>query len=142
ATCIGCGECVNVCENEAISIKWKGDSGQAQEKLVEAASAVIGNKKGKLSYFNFLLNVTPSCDCWEHSLAPMVPDIGVLASRDPVAVDQAAADMVKKAPPALDPLGGDAAKRFLPADEGSWDVQLRFAEEIGLGSRDYEIIEI
>jgi uncharacterized Fe-S center protein len=140
--CIGCGECVNVCENEAISIKWRGESGQAQEKLVEAASAVIKQKQGKICYFNFLLNVTPSCDCWERSLAPMVPDIGILASKDPVAIDQAAADMVKEAPPALDSTCADPARRFTPADGGPWDIQLRFAEMIGLGSRSYNLVEL
>lgn len=140
--CIGCGECVNVCEKEAVSIRWRGDSGQAQEKLVEAASAVIKQKEGRISYFNFLLNVTPSCDCWEYSLAPMVPDIGVLASKDPVAIDQAAADLVKSAPPAPGGSCADPASRFRPVDGGSWDVQLGFAERIGLGSKDYEMVEI
>lgn len=140
--CIGCGECVAVCPREAVKIEWRGDSKRAQEKLAESASAVIRCKEPNISYFNYLINVTPSCDCWQHSKAPMVPDIGLLASSDPVAIDQASFDLVKDAPPGYNDKYADANRRFRPIGGGSPDATLRYAEELGLGSRAYDLVQV
>lgn len=140
--CIGCGECINVCPERAITINWIGDPVRAQEKLIEAASAVIRQKGDRISYFDFVITVTPSCDCWSYSAAPMVPDIGVLASRDPLALDQAAADLVIGAPRGMNDAYAEPEKRFETYSGGSWEVQLEYAEELGLGSREYELIRI
>ena len=139
--CIGCGECMTICPREAIKIEWQGDSNRAQEKLAEAASAVIRQKKN-IACFNYLLNVTPSCDCWQQSQAPMVPDIGLLASLDPVAIDQASIDLVKDAPCGYNEKYTDVNKRFRPIGGGPIDSTLRYAEELGLGTRDYELLSV
>lgn len=140
--CIGCGECLTVCPNEAIQIEWKGDSTRAQQKLVEAASAVMRQKAGSICYFNFLLNITPSCDCFQRSAAPMVPDIGLLASLDPVAIDQASVDFTLKTTSARDDRYTDPSLRFLPVGGGSWDSAFDYAEALGLGSRSYKLIPL
>jgi len=62
--------------------------------MVEYAMGAIKEKQGKLGFFNFLLNITPDCDCLPWSDAPFVPDIGILASQDPVAIDHASYDLV------------------------------------------------
>ncbi len=139
--CIGCGECMTICPREAIGIEWQGDSERAQEKLAEAASAVIRHKEN-IAYFNYMLNVTPSCDCWQHTAAPMVSDIGLLASRDPVAIDQASIDLVKDAPCGYNHKYSDVNRRFRPIGGGPFSSTLRYAEELGLGTRDYELISV
>ncbi len=96
--CIGCGECVARCAYGAIDIQWKTDPQVAQEKIVDHAAAVLDAKKGKVVYLSWVTNVTPDCDCWDFSDAPLVADIGVLASLDPVAIEQAAYDLVLAAP--------------------------------------------
>jgi len=140
--CIGCGECMTICPREAIKIEWQGDGERAQEKLAEAASAVIRQKEPNIVYFNYLLNVTPSCDCWQHTAAPMVADIGLLASRDPVAIDQASIDLVKGAPCGYNDKYSDVNMRFRPFGGGPFDSTLGYAEELGLGTRDYKLISI
>ncbi len=139
--CIGCGECITVCPRAAIKIEWRGDSERAQEKLAEAASAVIRQKKN-VACFNYLLNVTPSCDCWQHTAAPMVADIGLLASGDPVAIDQASIDLVNDAPCGYNDKYSDVNRRFRPVGGGAFNSTLKYAEELGLGTRDYELIPV
>ena len=67
-----------------------------QKKMVEYAYAVLKEKKGRVAFLNFLTDISPACDCYGHSDAPIVPDMGILASTDPVAIDQASVDMVNR----------------------------------------------
>ncbi len=132
--CIGCGECVAACRFGAIAINWAGSPESVQEKFVEHAGALIKQKPGKIGYINYLLEISPSCDCYGHSDAPIVPDLGVVASTDPVAIDQACYDLVNKA------AGKNIFKTLYPEVNG--EVQLAHAEKLGLGSRMYELVEI
>jgi len=144
--CIGCGECLAMCPNRAISVKWAGDPAVAQEKLAEITFAVLKNKKGRVGFYAFLINVTPTCDCWNYSAAPLVPDIGYVASTDPVAIDQAAADLVNQAvmtgPPAGQKVDPNAADKFREAFDIDWQRQLEHAEGLGLGTREYELVRV
>lgn len=144
--CIGCGECMAVCPNKAIDIKWKGRPEVAQEKLAEITCAVLANKKGRAGFMSFLINVTPTCDCWNFSAAPMVPDIGYLASTDPIAIDQAAADLVNGAIMTGTLEGGKleprAPDKFLAACGTRWERQLEHGEKLGLGTRSYELVRV
>lgn len=144
--CIGCGECVAICPNKAINVIWRGNPIIAQEKLAEITYAVLKNKKGKSAFFTFAINITPSCDCWNYSQASFVPDIGYLASVDPVAIDKAAADLVNQSIMISAPKGKevkpDSPDKFLHITGIRWERQLSYAEEIGLGSRDYELIVV
>jgi uncharacterized Fe-S center protein len=116
------------------------------EKLVEYAYGVMQSKRGRAVFLNFITQVSPACDCYGHNDMPIVGDIGILASLDPVAIDQAAADLVNQARglqgSALKELaeGADKFKDIYP--QVDWPIQLEYAEELGLGSREYELVKI
>ncbi|NWG03803.1 MAG: DUF362 domain-containing protein [Syntrophaceae bacterium] len=145
--CIGCGECILACPSSAIQIQWNESIPIFQKKMVEHAYGAVHKKKGKVLYLNFLTNISPACDCYGYSDTPIVNDIGILSSEDPVAIDQASVDLVNgetgnrssKLPKAWDP-GGDKFRAIYP--EVDWNIQLAYAEEIGLGTREYELIKI
>ncbi len=132
--CIGCGECVVVCRQEAVSIRWDESGENLQEKIAEYALGVLKNKKGKSGFISFMVNITRDCDCVGHDTEKIAPDIGVLFSLDPVAIDQAAGDLVKEK------AGKDKFKERIAGKD--WQVQLRHAQELGLGTREYKLIEI
>jgi len=125
--CTGCAGCIGVCPVKAVRINWDEAADSASKKMAEYALATLQGKEG--FYTNFLINITRECDCWGQVMEPMCADVGILASRDPVAADQACFDMVenaiRSAHPEVDP-----------------EIQLAHAEEIGLGSRDYELEEL
>ena len=115
--------------------------------MVEYAYGVLKGKKGKSLFINFITHVSPECDCYSFSDAPIVPDVGIVASIDPVAIDQASTDLVNTQPgnplsklnSGLEP-GGDKLRGLFPAID--WTIQLQYAQELGLGQRNYELIEI
>ena len=145
--CIGCGECILTCPAGAIAIQWNETIPLFQKKMVEYAYGAIQRKKGKTLYLNFLTQVTPACDCCGYSDAPIVQDIGILSSEDPVSIDQASVDLVNqeagnrasKLPKHWEP-GKDKFHAIYP--DVDWSIQLDYAEEIGLGMREYELIKI
>ncbi|MEK7376024.1 MAG: DUF362 domain-containing protein, partial [Candidatus Margulisiibacteriota bacterium] len=130
--CIGCAECIVTCNFSAISIEWSGSSTSVQEKMVEYFSGAVKGKK--CAYISFIVDVSPNCDCWNFNGEPIVGDVGVLASYDPVAVDQACVDLVNKK------AGTDIIKKTWPELDSS--IQLEYARQIGLGSRKYELCPI
>lgn len=145
--CIGCGECMTVCPVKAIKLDWSVELKEFTEKMTEYAFGAANNKKGKVGYINFLMNITPDCDCVPWSDAPIVPDIGILASNDPVALDKASLDLVNKQLGFEDSLlrcnhqhGKDKFKGLRENTFG--DIQIVYGEEIGLGNSNYNLIEI
>jgi len=96
--CIGCGDCTAVCPSDAIPIRWKTDGTAVQEKTAEYALAALYGKKEKCGFLNFLIKITPDCDCFTWNDTSIVPDLGILASKDPVAIDQASINLVNQAP--------------------------------------------
>lgn len=144
--CIGCCECVGVCPENAIRIVWNENSKNVQEKLVEYAYGVLKTKE-KSAHLNFLMDVTPLCDCYPSSDSPIVPDIGILASFDPVAIDQASVDLINAQPglenSALKSSFGTGEDKFRSLNPDiDWEVQLEYGEKVGLGFRDYELVKI
>lgn len=142
--CIGCGECTVTCPVHAIDINWKTEPDVIQEKIVEYAEGVLKNKNGKYGFITFVTNVSPDCDCCGWSDAPLVRDIGILASRDPVAIEQACIDLVNKETvlPNTRLEGADVRDKFRALyPDIDWNRQLAYAEEIGLGTRKYELIK-
>jgi len=142
--CIGCGECIAVCPEEAVSIPWDSDTARFQKKMVEYTVGVLKGKEERVIYLNFVTKVTPQCDCYGYSDVPLVKDLGILASRDPVAIDQAAVDLVNAQPALADCCletnkgpGEDKFRGVYPHID--WSIQLGYAEELGLGSRKYEL---
>jgi uncharacterized protein len=145
--CIGCGECLTVCTDKAIDIAWGTEIPAMMERMTEYAYGVARSHERRIGYLNFLTNITPDCDCCPWSDAPIVPDIGFLASTDPVAIDQASYDLVN----AQVGITGSMLENNLEAGADKFNglrsyteptVQLRYGEEIGLGSRKYELIRI
>jgi hypothetical protein len=132
--CYGCGECIATCRYEAIDFSFKSSSGLLQEKMAEYAFGAVRDKEGKVCYFNFLTHFTKECDCYGKAQDKETEDIGILASYDPVAIDQASVDLLK------DRAGEDLLRKLWP--ENDYNIQLGHAEKIGLGTRDYELIQI
>jgi uncharacterized Fe-S center protein len=115
--------------------------------MVEYAYGAAHKKKGKAIYLNFLTQISPTCDCNGHSDTPIVNDLGILASEDPVAIDQASADLVNQQSgnhasklPKNWENGEDKFRALYP--EVDWSIQLSYAQEIGLGTKEYELIRI
>ncbi len=134
ARCVGCGECLVVCKPGAIKMKWDEDSRRLQEMMAEYAFRVFRHFKGKAAFLNFLVKITKDCDCMAKDDPRIVEDIGILASLDPVAADKATADLV---------IGrGGGTDAFRKGYDIDWSVQLSHGERIGLGSTDYELVDI
>jgi hypothetical protein len=131
AVCIGCGECLTVCRFDAIGYNWSATYEELQCKIVEHAWGVAACKDGKAVYVNFLTRISKDCDCMR-GFKKIVPDIGVLIARDPVALDAASLDLVeKRAGKPLTALSYDIPHR----------VQIEYAREIGFGSPDFQLVE-
>lgn len=148
--CDSCGECTLVCYCDAIDPDWRSGSlytkEETEERMVEYAAGALVEKLGKAVFFNFILDVTPECDCEPWADLPIVPDVGIVAGRDPVAVDQVSVDLVNGQQGLKESLlksayesGGD---KFRALNGVDWEVQLRHAEVMGLGSRGYDLIEV
>ena len=145
--CIGCGECMTVCAPKAIGMDWEVGIEEFTEKMTEYALGAITGKKDRLIFVSIVQKVVPLCDCVPWSDVPVVRDIGFLASTDPVAIDQAAFDLVKAATvwpgSALDGKAGPGDDKFTAMHPNTRsELQLSHGERIGLGTRDYELVRI
>jgi len=147
AKCVGCGECVIVCPVKAVQIQWTEGPLALQEKMAEHAAGALKGKEEKSIFLNFLTQVSPACDCAGHSDAPIVADVGMLTSADPVAIDQASVDLVNAAQGREDSAlkanhnpGQDKFRGVYP--EIDWAIQLNRAQELGIGSRAYDLRRI
>ncbi len=130
--CIGCGECLTVCRFDAVSYNWGTESAELQKMVAEHALGAIIDKKDKSLFINFLIDMTRNCDCVGERQEPFLPDIGILASRDPVAIDQATLDLTAQR------CGQSLAEKAWPAIDAT--VQLEHGQSIGLGLRAYELV--
>jgi uncharacterized Fe-S center protein len=146
-TCVGCGECIAICPEGAIQIQWNEAAPAFQRKMVEYALGTLKNKDKRTVFLNFVTQVSPYCDCYGYSDAPLVGDVGILASDDPVAIDQASVDLVNAQPgnpfsPHTKGIPVDADKFRAVHREVDWGIQLAYAEEMGLGMREYKLVTI
>ena len=91
--CYGCAECLTTCKFDAIENKGEGSTQKLQEKMAEFAYGALKEKEGKMFFASFLIHVTKNCDCDSRAQEKVVSDIGILASYDPVAIDQATVDL-------------------------------------------------
>ncbi|MBX6422552.1 DUF362 domain-containing protein [Thermosulfurimonas sp. F29] len=144
--CIGCGECIAVCPQEAIRVQWNEKAELFMRKMAEYAAAVLRDKKGRTVFLNFVLQVSPACDCYPFNDYPLVRDLGILASEDPVAIDQASVDLVNREaglPGSKTEAAGPGEDKFRALYPGlNWEITLEHAERIGLGTREYELIRL
>lgn len=143
--CVGCGRCIGACNFDAISNESGSDNDTLCYKIAEYAKAVVD---GRPSFHISVVNqVSPCCDCHGENDAAVVPDIGIFASFDPVALDAACIDAVNAAPgvpasalSAATQPGEDHFTHIHPTT--NWRSQLAHAEKIGLGDAAYELVTI
>jgi uncharacterized Fe-S center protein len=144
--CVGCGQCTFVCQYEAACVRWEQSADVCNEKIAEYTYAVLKDKPS--FHINFVMNVSPDCDCFSSNDLPIVPDIGIAASFDPVALDVACADLVNNAPAIKGSIleekhyhhGDDKFKAV--HSNTDWNTCLDHAQELGLGTTDYEIVVV
>jgi uncharacterized Fe-S center protein len=146
--CVGCGRCLGACNFDAISFADFAANELLNRRMAEYAKAVVDGRP--CFHIALIVDVSPNCDCHCENDAPILPDLGMFASFDPLALDQACVDACLKAAP----LPGsqlfenmtkpdfvdrhDPFTNSTPASE--WRTCLEHAEKIGLGTRDYELI--
>ena len=131
--CIGCGQCLAVCRFDAVSYNWGATYENLQKKVVEHAMGVAAVHGNSSLYINFLTRVSKDCDCMPGSFKEIVPDIGVLISRDPVAVDAASLDLVEER---------SGSKMSELCYDIPYHCQIDYARELGFGSPDYELVMV
>lgn len=143
--CVGCGRCIAICPRNAIQIDWDETVTNLNRKIAEYSKAVVDGRP--CFHISLVIDVSPNCDCHAENDAAIVPNVGMFASFDPVALDMACVDAVNAQPvmrgSAAD--GGDAHDhdhfhRIHP--ETDWMSCLEHAEKIGIGTRAYELIKI
>ena len=148
--CVGCGQCIALCQYDSASMGANDTSERLNYKIAEYTKAVLKDKPN--FHVSFIMNVSPECDCWNHNDAAVVPDLGIAASFDPVALDKACADLVIHAP-ALQTVNRltesrphehleDTDKFRLMHPDTDWLAGLTHAEKIGIGNMQYELIEV
>ena len=116
---------------------WQADHNLFLESMADAASSVVNYLKGQIAYINVMKNMSVDCDCCAVAEDPCMADIGVLASTDPVAIDQACLDLVYAA--TEDPGQAHLLER-IESRNGVHTIEA--AAALGMGSREYELIEI
>ncbi len=146
--CAGCGRCIGACNFDAISAPFDANGETLNHRMAEYTLAVLQNRPH--FHISIVNQVSPYCDCHSENDAAVVPDIGMFASFDPVALDKACIDAVNAAPAigtsAACDCGsshgsiGDHFKKIHPNTD--WRSQLSHSESIGLGNSDYELITI
>jgi len=146
--CVGCGQCIAMCRYDAVQGDFSsGGVVDACERIAEYALAVVRGKP--CFHVSLVMDVSPNCDCWSHADAPIVPNIGMAASLDPVALDAACVDLVNAAPanPGSEltdktacAAGDDKFAKLYPSSD--WASTLIHAERIGVGQRAYVLEKI
>ena len=143
--CVGCGRCIGVCPRDAIQPAWDEANDILNCKIAEYSKAVIAGRPN--FHISIVVDVSPFCDCHGENDIPIVPDIGMFASFDPVALDRACADAVNKQPAIggslLEKHGHSHGDHFADVSPvTNWVSALEHAEKIGIGTMDYELVTI
>jgi uncharacterized Fe-S center protein len=148
ANCVGCGRCLGACNFDAIAFHNDNANELLNYKMAEYTKAVVDGRPH--FHISLIVDVSPNCDCHSENDAPILPNIGMFASFDPLALDWACVDACMKAHPMpnsqlSDRIGKhgfvdlkDPFRNSTPASE--WRSCLEHAERIGLGNREYELI--
>ena len=150
AHCAGCGRCLGACNFDAISFGVDSAISELNCRMAEYTKAVVDGRPN--FHISLVVDVSPNCDCHCENDAPILPNIGMFASFDPLALDQACVDACQAAQPIRASQLGDkmAMPNFIDhhdhftnsTPESEWRTCLEHAEKIGLGSRDYELITV
>jgi uncharacterized Fe-S center protein len=149
--CVGCGRCIGACSKNAITTKWDSSNTNLNCKIAEYTKAVL---EGRPNFHITVVNqVSPYCDCHGESDAAIVPDVGIFAGFDPVALDHACIDAVNAAPAVSTSILSEREQTHKDSHGHAdhltdvhpttdWRSQISHAEKIGLGSGNYELITI
>ena len=141
--CVGCGRCIAVCPMDAIEGVYDPNGHLLNCKMAEYAKAVV---QGRPSFhISLAMDISPNCDCHTENDVPVIPNVGMFASFDPVALDEACAEMCSRMPRNPNAAFEDASSDDLfhaVHTVTHWQDQTEHGEKIGLGSREYELIEI
>ena len=147
--CVGCGRCLGACNFDAIQFDNDNAVADLNCRMAEYTKAVVSGRPQ--FHISLIVDVSPFCDCHGENDAPILPNIGMLCSTDPVAIDQACADLCLAATPFENSLIGDHLHQpgfcdhhdhFINSQPDSeWKSCLEHAEKIGLGSRKYELVK-
>ncbi|BBB92604.1 MAG TPA: DUF362 domain-containing protein [Methylomusa anaerophila] len=132
--CIGCGECLAVCRFDAVKYDWDIESGYMQRSMAEHAYGAVKDKAGKSFYFNVMIDMTKDCDCFDVEQSKLIPDIGILASSDPVAIDMATLNLTAQT-------NGRTLAAMSYSHHNAM-IQIEHAAKIGMGSMEYELITL
>ena len=81
--CVGCARCIHACPQGAVTINWEKDLPKFMERMVEYTVGALKGKEKRSLFINFLTQISPACDCYPFSDAPIVADIGIVASKTP-----------------------------------------------------------
>lgn len=143
--CAGCGRCIGVCNFDAISNAFDAESTILNERMAEYTKAVIQNRPH--FHVSIVNQVSPYCDCHAENDAAVVPDIGMFASFDPVALDHACIDAVNAAPAISTSVLGQCAHEHNDHftdihPKTNWRSQIEHARKIGIGNVDYELVTV
>ena len=148
--CVGCGRCVGACNFDAIEFEDPNSNQMLNYRIAEYAKAVVDGRPQ--FHISLVMDISPNCDCHGENDAPILPDVGMFASFDPLALDQACVDACMKCEPLpnsqlgehmRDPHFVDHHDHFTNSTpESEWQSCLSHAEKIGLGTRDYELIRL
>ena len=149
--CVGCGRCLAVCPKDAISADFSDSIAMLNYKMAEYSLAVC--KDRPCFHISLICDVSPNCDCHAENDIPIIPNVGMLASFDPVALDQACADLCNQMPVTSGSILDDNCKNChdhnhehehhdhfqMTHPDTEWESCLAHAQKIGLGSREYEL---
>ena len=143
--CVGCGRCIGACPKDAVTPSNDESNDILNRKIAEYTWAVVKDRPH--FHVSLVVDVSPYCDCHGNNDLPILPDIGMFASFDPVALDQACADACMKEQPIhgskLDEAEHICDDPFINTHpETNWRSQLEHAEKLGVGQREYELISL
>ncbi len=148
--CVGCGRCVGACNFDAIAFKNDAANKELNCRMAEYAKAVVDGRPH--FHISLVVDVTPYCDCHSENDAPILPDVGMFASFDPLALDQACVDACLKSAPLPNSVLSENMEKSDFCDHhdhfenttpnAEYKTCLEHGEKIGLGTREYELIMI
>lgn len=143
--CVGCGRCIGVCPVDAVDCAYDESNDILNRKIAEYTKAVIDGRPN--FHISLVMDVSPYCDCHAENDVPIVPDVGMFASFDPVALDMACVDAVNRQPVMA---GSILSKKTCTHHDHftdthpdtNWKSGIEHGIKIGLGSKEYELIEV
>ena len=143
--CVGCGRCIGICPMDAVKPAEDEANDIMNCKIAEYAKAVVDGRPQ--FHISLVMDVSPYCDCHGENDAPIVPDVGMFASFDPVALDIACADAVNNQPVCkgsiLDEVEHIHHDHFTDVfPDTNWKSCIEHAKKLGLGNDEYELIQI